>query len=240
MPRPALLTVSPNPSEPQTLKDIPEDSRPRERLLRCGGKSLSDAELIAILLRSGRPGQSAIAMAQDVLDGSGGILGLVEGDFTTVHRQGLGRAKAATLLAAVELARRIARARIPQRQLLDRPDTVAAYLTLRYGRSNQEVMGAVYLDVRRRLLADVDFFHGTLDRAAVEPQPILKEALRRNASSFVLFHTHPSGDPSPSAEDLQFTRRLAKAGDVLGIEMVDHLILGSAGRWVSLKRRGTW
>ncbi len=101
-------------------------------------------------------------------------------------------------------------------------------------------MGAVFLDVRRRLIADVDFYRGTLSRASVEPRRILKEALFRNASSFVLFHTHPSGDPAPSIDDLHFTRRIADASEAVGVEMLDHLILGSAGRWVSLKKRGSW
>jgi DNA repair protein RadC len=227
-------------TDTRTLKDIPEDDRPRERLLRCGGKALSDGELVAILLRSGRPGQTVVEMAREVVDDRGGLLGLVDADSASLMRLGLGRAKAAALLAAVEVARRLARARIPQKQLLDRPDALAAYLSLRYGRSDQEIMGAVFLDARQRLIADVDLYRGTLDRAAVEPRLVLKEALRRDASAFVLFHTHPSGDPAPSVDDLEFTRRLHDAGEIVGVEMSDHLILGSAGRWVSLRRRGSW
>ncbi len=223
-----------------TLKDIPEDGRPRERLLRCGGKALSDAELVAVLLRTGRPGQTAIRMAVEVLDECGGLAGLLRSGYASLARRGLGRAKAATLLAAVELGNRLARAKIPKRRILDRTDKVADYLVLRYGRQDQEVMGAVFLDVRNRLIADVDIFRGTLARAVVEPRLVLKEALERNASAFILFHTHPSGDPAPSVEDLSFTRRLCDASDLLGVKMLDHLILGGAGRWVSLKRRGAW
>lgn len=227
-------------TEVLTLKDIPEDARPRERLLRCGGKALSDAELLAILLRSGRPGLSVVRMAAEVLDECGGLAGLVGAGYSVLVRHGLGRAKAATLLAAVELGRRLARARIPERRLLNRPDLMADYLALRYARQDQEIMGAVFLDVRNRLIADVDLYRGTLSRASVEPRLILKEALARNASAFVLFHTHPSGDPAPSTEDLAFTRQLTAASEVLGLKMHDHLIVGSAGRWVSLRRRGSW
>jgi len=227
-------------TEVLTLKDIPEDARPRERLLRCGGKALSDAELVAILLRSGSPGLSVVRMASEVLDECGGLTRLLNAGYGVLVRHGLGRAKAAALLAAVELGRRLARARIPERQLLNRPDVMADYLTLRYGRQDQEIMGAVFLDVRNRLIADVDLYRGTLSRASVEPRLILKEAIQRNASSFVIFHTHPSGDPAPSSDDLVFTRQLVAASEILGLTMHDHLILGSGGRWVSLRRRGSW
>ncbi len=101
-------------------------------------------------------------------------------------------------------------------------------------------MGALYLDTRNRLLAEHEFFRGTLSRAAVEPRAILKHGLLCDAAGFLLFHTHPSGDPSPSAEDLAFTRRIAEAGELVGVRLVDHLILGSGERWVSLKQRGAW
>ncbi len=101
-------------------------------------------------------------------------------------------------------------------------------------------MGALYLDVRNRLIGESEVYRGTMSRTAVEPRAIFKEALLQSASGFVLFHTHPSGDPSPSKEDLAFTRRLAEGGEMLGVKLLDHMILGSAGRWVSLGRRGAW
>jgi DNA repair protein RadC len=152
----------------------------------------------------------------------------------------LGDAKAAGLLAALELARRLARAQLPDRDLLSHPAAVSRYLLLRYGERDQEVMGALYLDTRHRLLGERELFRGTLDRAAVEPRAILKQALLVSAAGVLLFHTHPSGDPSPSAEDLAFTRRLADAGELLGIRLVDHLILGGQERWVSLRANGGW
>ncbi len=228
------------PSANTLLTKLPENERPRERLLHSGGAALSDAELLAILLRTGRPGLSAIEMGQELIAERGGLGGLLRADVTKLKRRGLGDAKAATLLAAIELGRRLARVRMPRRDLLDRPDAVASYLSLRYAQEDQEVMGALYLDVRNRLIAESDIYRGTLSRAAVEPRAILKEGLLHSASGFILFHTHPSGDPSPSAEDLTFTRRMAEAGELLGVKLLDHMILGSAGRWVSLGRRGAW
>ena len=115
---------------------------------------------------------------------------------------------------------------------------MASYVAMRYGARDQEVMGALFLDVRHRLIGDQELFRGTLSRASVEPRKVLTEALRLGASAVVLFHTHPSGDPSPSLEDLAFTRRMADAGEVLGVKLLDHLVVGVTGRWVSLKERG--
>lgn len=193
---------------------------------------LSDAGVVAAALGIGRQRSTAL------LEARGGLGGLIGVTADEAREAGLPNAAATRLLNAVELGRRLARARLPQRRLLDRPDLVAEYLVLRYGRRGQEVMGAVFLDTRGRLIADAELFRGTLHRTSVEPRLVLKEALRCDASAFVLFHTHPSGDPAPSAEDLLFTRRLAEAGEVVGVRLSDHLILGSAGRWVSLRRRG--
>lgn len=121
---------------------------------------------------------------------------------------------------------------------MSHPAAVASYLRLRYCRGGQEVMGALFLDARNRLLAEAEIFSGTLSRAAVEPRAIFKQALLRDAAGVVLFHTHPSGDPTPSAEDISFTRRMCRAGEVLGVRMVDHLIVGNGGRWISLERLG--
>lgn len=218
---------------------LPFEDRPRQRILRSGGVALSDAELLGLLLRGGASPEGTV-LAQELLSEVGGLGGLLSAHQNDLERPGFGPARRAAILAAVELGRRLARARMPRRDLLDRPDAVAAYLSLRYGTADQEVMGALYLDVRNRLISEGDVFRGTLSRAAVEPRAILKQGLLCSASGFLLFHTHPSGDPSPSPEDLTFTRRMAEAGELLGLGLLDHLILGSAGRWVSLGRRGAW
>lgn len=224
------------------IRELPETERPRERLLEQGSGSLADSELIAVLLRTGSLGASALEIARELLYENGGLAGLLGATPQTLRRRGLGPAKAASLLAALEIARRLAKEKVADedRDLLNRPAEIARYLSLRYPTGDQEVMGALFLDIRSRLLGEREIFRGTLDRAAVDPREILKECLLRNAAGVVLFHTHPSGDPSPSADDLQFTRHLADAAAVLGVKLHDHLVLGSRGRWTSLRDRLAW
>ncbi len=221
-----------------TIRELPPTDRPRERLLREGPRALSDQELLAVLLRTGVAGHSVLELARQALRAVGGLRGLALAGASALLQRGLGPAKAAVLLAAVELSRRLAREEAFEREPLHSPDRVARYLTLRYRLLDQEVMGALFLDLRHRLIAERELFRGTLDRAAVEPRQVLKEALLLGAAGVLLFHTHPSGDPSPSPEDLSFTERMRAASELLGIRLVDHVILGSVGRWVSFKERG--
>ncbi|HUO86438.1 MAG TPA: DNA repair protein RadC [Thermoanaerobaculia bacterium] len=222
------------------IVDLPEPERPRERLLERGSGAISDVELVAVLLRTGAAGVSALRLAGEVMRERGGLAGLLDTEARHLDRFGIGPAKAAMLLAAVELGRRLARSELPDRTPMERPAAVARYLELRYLRRLQEVVGALYLDARNRLLSDQELYRGTINRSLVEPRLVLVEALLRGASGVVLFHTHPSGDPTPSAEDLQFTRRLAEAGKVIGVELIDHLIIAHGGRWLSLRERGAW
>jgi DNA repair protein RadC len=222
------------------IRELPEGERPRERLLQQGGGSLADSELLAVLIRTGRRGASAIQMAMDVLRENGGLSGLLTATPHSLRRNGLGPAKAASLLAAVELGRRLAREQLLDREPLSRPVDVARYLALRYHTSDQEVMGALFLDARSLLLGEREMFRGTLSRISVEPREILRECLQRGAAAIYLFHTHPSGDPSPSAEDLLFTRRMVEAAEIVGLRLADHVVLGHRGRWVSLKEKSAW
>jgi DNA repair protein RadC len=222
------------------IEEIPLRERPRERLVAGGAGVLSDEELVAVLLRTGAPGVSVVGMARGLVEQHGGLTGLLGATLATLRRYGLGEAKAASLIAAIEIGRRLARGEIRDRTLLARPAEVARYLLLRYQQRDQEIMGALFLDARHRLIGERAVFRGTLHRAAVEPREILKDCLLRGASGVALFHTHPSGDPTPSAEDLLFTRRMAEAAEVIGVELVDHLVLGGPGRWVSLRERGAW
>ncbi len=217
------------------------EERPDERLWRSGPEALSDAELVAVLIGDGRSSRSEhrpsdLELAREVISAATGLAELTHSNDSIVRQ--LGKAKATRLVAALEFSRRLARAKMPRRELLDHPDLVADYLTLRYMQRDQEIMGALYLDVRNRLIAEREIFRGTLGRAAVEPRTILKEGLLRSAHGFILFHTHPSGDPSPSKEDLCFTRRVADAAELVEVRLLDHMILGGSGRWVSLGRRG--
>lgn len=219
------------------IRELPEGERPRERLLKQGGSSLSDSELLAVLLRTGRAGVSVLQIAMDLLRENGGLAGLLTATPHSLRRAGVGPAKAAALLAAVEVGRRLAREQLLDREPLSRPVDVARYLALRYHTCDQEVMGALFLDARSLLLGEREMFRGTLNRMSVEPREILRECLQRGAAAVYLFHTHPSGDPSPSAEDLLFTRRMAEASEIVGIRLVDHVVLGSRGRWVSIRER---
>jgi len=222
------------------IRELPLTERPRERLLEQGSGALSDAELLAVLLRTGRVGCSALQMALDLLRETEGLGGLLDLSPEALQRSGLGPAKAASLLAAIELGRRLAREEINRREPLAGPRDVVHYLALRYRARDQEVMGALFLDARRRLMGEREIYRGTLDRSVVEPREVLKECLLRGAAAVVLFHTHPSGDPSPSAEDLLFTQRMQQATDVVGVTLVDHLVLGKTGRFVSLLGKSAW
>ena len=127
-----------------------------------------------------------------------------------------------------------------EREALSRPSEIARYLHLRYQTRDQEVMGALFLDVRNRVLGDCEIFRGTHDRAAVAPREILKECLLRGAAGVILFHTHPSGDPTPSPDDNAFTLRMAEAARAVGIRLLDHLVLAGSGRWVSIRDKLAW
>lgn len=245
--RPLQRRLNGTPAEPANgapngtmIADVPKEERPRERLLARGSGSISDVELVAVLLRTGVAGTSALRLAHEVMEDRGGLVGLLDTQPAHLKRFGLGPAKAATVLAAVEVGRRIARVDLPERTPMERPEALARYVETRYGRRLQEVVGVVFLDARNRLIADQEIYRGTISRSVVEPRVVLVEALMRAASGIVLFHTHPSGDPTPSAEDLLFTRRLAASGEVVGVTLVDHLIVARGGRWVSLKERGAW
>jgi DNA repair protein RadC len=222
------------------IHELPRNERPRERLLDQGSGALSDAELVAVLLRTGYRGTSAVQLARTLLDDNGGLSGLLGSTPQMLRRKGLGLAKAAGLAAALEIARRLARQEVREREVLSRPEEIARYLLLRYQTRDQEVMGALFVDSRNRMLGDREIFRGTLERTVVEPREILKECLLRGAAGLILFHTHPSGDPTPSPEDTAFTLRMAEASKALGIRLHDHIVLGGAERWVSIRDKLAW
>jgi DNA repair protein RadC len=208
---------------------------PASRLLRHGARVLSDVELIGVLLSGADAKGGAPGLARDLLRDRGGLAGLVATTPAQLRVSGLEDAHASNLLAACELACRLAAGNVPERKLLTRPNDVVRYLHLRYGRDDQEVMGALYVNRRHGLVGEAELFRGTLDRAAVEPRQILKGAFLHAAAGVLLFHTHPSGDPSPSKEDILFHRRMAAACDVVGVCLLDHWVLGAPNRWDSLR-----
>ena len=196
---------------------------------------LTDQELFAALL--GPASASDRTRATEVCEAVGGVPGLLDAEHSRLSYEGLRPGECAVLLAALELGRRLAKREVPDVRPLDRMDAVVAFLALRFGRPGQEVMGALYLDRCQRLLDIREIFLGTLSRAAAEPRQVLLHALSLPAQAIVLFHTHPSGDPSPSLEDLSFTRRMMGAAEMLGLELLDHLVIGGVGRWTSLRER---
>jgi DNA repair protein RadC len=202
--------------------------------------TLSDAELLGVVLAGGCVQEESTGLARELLGELGGLSGLPGASGAMLQHGGLRDAQASALLASCEIVIRLARQQIPRRRPLGRTGDVARYLVLRYQQRDQEVMGALFLDIRHRLLGDQEVFRGTLCRAEVEPREILKECLLRGGAAVVLFHTHPSGDPTPSDADLLFTRRMAYAATLVGVELVDHLVLGGIGRWVSIKAQGGW
>lgn len=207
-------------------RNVNDDESPRGRLLRRGAQSLSDAELLSILLRTSN------GVASELLDALGGMFRLT--GIEPADLNGTSKARTVTLLAAVEFARRVAKAQVPKRVILCRMPTVARHLRMRYDRPSQEVMGALYLDCRHRLIHEAEIFRGALTHATVEPRAVLQIGLAHHAARLILFHTHPSGNPAPSAEDIGFSNRMNRACQAVGINMEDHIILGIDG-WASIK-----
>jgi DNA repair protein RadC len=218
------------------LTDLPRDERPRERLLRLGPTALSNRELVALLVGTGRRGASALELADELLrDGLRGLAGRSPAELAA--ERGLGPAKAGRLLGALELGARLASQPAAEAPVFRTPEDAARWLLPRYAARPVESFGLLALDVRHRLRREAIISVGCLTSSLVHPREVFQEAIAARAAGLILFHNHPSGDPEPSTEDLALTRRLAAAGTLMGIEVVDHLVLG-AGRFVSLKQRG--
>ena len=204
-----------------------DDESPRGRLLQHGAECLSDSELLGILLRSDSEEMD------ELLDEIGGLRRLVNFDRSKL-RHLCTEARTTNLQTIVEIACRIARAKIPDQVLLASTDTIATYLQMRYANDDQELMGALYLNKRNRLVHEAVIFRGTICSVAAEPRAILCEALACHAARIIVFHNHPTGDPAPSAEDISFTKNLSDACNLMKIELRDHIILG-VNRWVSFR-----
>lgn len=211
------------------------EERPREKLAKHGAATLSDAELVAILLGSGTRGRSAIAVAHELL--ANGLVEMARRDWGARNGiSGVGPAKASRLSAALELGRRVSISHDPRNPVRDTA-TLGRQLIARYSHYMQERFGAIYLDTRKRLIRERELFVGTLNATTVSSRDVYRWAILEGAAHVIVFHNHPSGDPSPSAEDLVFTKRLKDAGGLLGVNLLDHLIIGS-NRFISMKERG--
>ena len=220
------------------MKAVAPHDRPREKLARAGVGALGDNELVAILLGTGTAGRGALAVAQDVLDVAGGVNGLSQLALDELLRvSGVGPPRAARLLAAVELGRRAVTHRGLARPQLKTPRELGEYLLPLYGGYREERFGIVMLDSKYRLIRSETISIGTLDASIAHPRDIFRVAAVASAFCIALFHNHPSGDPTPSPDDRALTARLAAAGDLLEIPVVDHVILG-AGRFFSFRSEG--
>jgi DNA repair protein RadC len=220
------------------IKELPSGEQPRERLRDYGPAALSDAELLAILLRVGVAGTNVIQLAQQLLVEYGGWPGLLRVDHRTLcTRHGMGEAKAATLKAALEIGRRLLLTEHEQRFQIKSPTDAANLLMLEMSHLDQEHLRTVLLDTKNRVQAISTVYIGSLNASLIRVGEIFKEALKRNSAALIVVHNHPSGDPTPSPEDVLVTREIISAGKLLDIDVLDHLVIGQ-GRFVSMRERG--
>jgi len=221
-----------------SIKSWPEKERPRERLAYLGPAALSDAELLAILLRNGVRGLDVMALARMLLKEAGDLRGLLRWDFKRLRAfKGLGPAKAAGLLAAFEFYRRALREDALDHPVIRDPDAVVRYLAGALGEQPREIFKVLFLNKANQIIDEQDLFHGTIDQASVYPREVVKAALDRHATALILAHNHPSGRLEPSPEDLALTRRLQEACRTVGVSILDHLII-ARNRYLSFREQG--
>ncbi|MEW6403053.1 MAG: DNA repair protein RadC [Chloroflexota bacterium] len=220
------------------MTDLHESERPRERLQSLGPQALTNAELIAILLRTGVKGESAVDVGQRLLNTFGGLAGLQRASLEELKGQrGIGKAKTAQIKAAIELGRRLMVESPEERPAINSPGDAAALVQYEMSALEQEHLRVILLDRRNRVLNIVEVYKGSVNSSQVRIGELFKEAVRRNASALIVIHNHPSGDPTPSPDDVAVTRGIVQAGKLLDIDVLDHLVIGQ-GKWVSLKERG--
>jgi len=221
-----------------TIKDMPVGERPRERLQHYGAGALSTAELIAILLRSGVAGESVLHLAERLLARYGGLTGLAQASFAELcQEKGIGPAKVTQIKAALELGRRLLVASPQERPQVRSPADAANLLMLEMSLLAQEQMRVILLDSKNRVLAIPTIYQGSLNTSLIRVGELFREAIRQNCAAIIVVHNHPSGDPTPSPEDVLVTKQIVEAGKLLDIEVLDHLVIGRQ-RYVSLKERG--
>jgi DNA repair protein RadC len=220
------------------MKDIPADQRPREKLLARGAAALADAELLALLLRTGFKGTGVMALAQGVLNQVGGFTGLLNTDPTDLQRiKGLGPAKRAELLAVMEMARRALAQPLQQAPVFETPGALKDYVALHLGGRAHEVFAVLFLDAQHRLLKLEEMFQGTVAHTSVHPREVVRRALALNAAAAVVAHNHPSGVAEPSTSDLHLTATLKAALALVDVRLLDHLVVGQ-GQVLSMHDRG--
>ncbi|GAK43277.1 DNA repair protein RadC [Paenibacillus urinalis] len=226
-------------SSPQyMLRDIPQEQRPRERMLEVGAGALSHTELLAILLRTGTKQESAIHIAQRILNEAGSLRNLVDMSVDELCQlKGIGPAKAIQLKAGIELGQRVMQTRLTERPVIRSPKDAADLLMEQLRYLQKEHFVCLFLNTKNHVIAQETLSMGSLNASIVHPREVFRAAMKCSSASIVCAHNHPSGDPAPSPEDIQLTRRLVKAGEIVGIDVLDHIVIGD-GKYASLKEQG--
>lgn len=220
-----------------TIKELPVEERPREKLLKKGSKYLSTSELLALIIRTGNQKRTAVELAQDLLSFYGGLEGLQDLSCEELKKiKGIGTAKAAQIQALVELSRRITALKNQNRDLVSNPIQAAELLAGEMRFLKQEVLRVILLDIKNKVIAIPEISRGGLSSSIVHPREVFKEAIRRSSAAMILVHNHPSGDPTPSVDDLSITRKLVKTGRIIGIEVIDHIII-AGDKYLSFKEK---
>ena len=212
------------------MKDIPNAERPYEKCLKQGAEALSDAELLAVLLRTGTKGENLLALAKRLLyeDGGAGLLGIHQFSFQSLMKlKGIGKVKAVQILCLSELAKRLSKASVEPRLRFSSSQSVAEYYMEDLRHRNQEVMKLLLLNSKAELIDETNISKGTVNASLVTPRELFVEALKKEAVSMILLHNHPSGDPTPSRDDILTTKRISECGLLIGIELLDHIIIGN-------------
>jgi DNA repair protein RadC len=220
------------------IKDLDHSERPRERLANMGAQVLSTAELLAILLRVGVEGENAIQVGQRLLQNFNGLAGLQRATYTEICAQhGIGAAKAAQIKAAIDLGRRLSAQSPEDRPIIHSPEDAADLVQYEMSTLEQEQLRVILLNTRNHVLGIKTIYQGSLNSSQVRIGELFRPAIRENAAAIIVIHNHPSGDPSPSPDDVAITKAMVEAGNLLDIQILDHLIIGQ-GRFISLNRRG--
>lgn len=214
-----------------TMKNLPEDLQPYEKVKKYGVQSLTDTELLSVLLRSGTKGCNCLELAREIMTGTDGSLSLLNLHHLTYEQltaiKGIGSVKAVQILCLSRIAKRLAKAQAGQRLELSSPSTIAEYFMEEMRHATQEYTKLLLLDTKSRLISQLDVNKGTVNASLISPRELLIEALKRQAVSMILLHNHPSGDPTPSEADISLTKRLVSAGELVGVPLLDHIIIGN-------------
>lgn len=220
------------------VKDWPENERPRERLLKHGADNLSDAQLLAIILRTGSGEKGVLSLAMSLLEAFGDMRNIDSASISELASlKGLGTAKIAQIKAAFELGKRLMSESSANKPVFSSGHSVYSYFSPRFKNLKKELFISLLLDTKNRLIREFRVSEGTLTNSLIHPREAFREAVKESAASVIFVHNHPSGDPSPSRDDMAVTERLKTAGEIIGIRMLDHIIIGD-GKYVSLKEKG--